>query len=150
MNIDYDYDEYLINCENIRKTNSHLLNLFFDYLKKSGISNKTIDRHLSNVDFYINDFLLRTDAYSMEHGVSMIDDFLGDFFIRKCMWSTPGNIKTTATSIKKFYKCMLEYEKISKTDYDYLCAKIKNSMPIWQERCAIYNDADAPNPFFYF
>lgn len=87
MNIDYDYDEYLINCENIRKTNSHLLNLFFDYLKKSEISNKTINRHLSNVDFYINDFLLRIDAYSM---------------------------------------------------------------PIWQERCAIYNDSDAPNPFFYF
>ena len=50
----------------------------------------------------------------MEEGISMLDEYLGNFFIRKCMWSTPANIKTNATSIKKFYKCMLEHGKIEK------------------------------------
>lgn len=145
-----DYDEYLSKCDSIRETNNSLLELFSEDLKKSGLNNKTINQHLSNVDFYINEYLLRKAPLPMESGTTMIDDFLGNFFIRKCMWSTPGNIKTTATSIKKFYKCMLEHKKILKTDYDFLCSEIKDSMEIWQENCAIYNNPDAPNPFFMF
>lgn len=57
----------------------------------------------------------------------MINGFLG-IFLRKCMWSTPGNIKTTATSIKKFYKSMLDHEKIKKEDYGHLCSEIRNCM----------------------
>lgn len=145
-----DYDTYLKKCADIKELNNSLLELFSDDLKKAGLADKTIKRHLSNVDFYINEYLLRTDALSMESGVTMIDDFLGNFFIRKCMWSTPANIKTTATSIKKFYKSMLDHEKIAKQDYELLCATIKDSMDTWQEDCAVYNDPDSPNPFFIF
>ena len=145
-----DYDTYLNKCNDIRKTNDSLLTLFREDLKKAGLADKTINRHLTNVDFYINEYLIRTDALSIESGVTMIDDFLGNFFIRKCMWSTPANIKTTATSIKKFYKCMLDHEKIAKEDYGLLCTIIKDSLEIWQEDCAIYNDPDAPNSFFMF
>lgn len=145
-----DYDIYLEKCEDIKNTNNSLLEFFCDDLKKAGLTDKTINRHLSNVDFFINQYLIRTDALSMESGITMIDDFLGNFFIRKCMWSTPANIKTTATSIKKFYKCMLDHEKITKQDYELLCAIIKDSMDTWQEDCAVYNDPDLPNPFFMF
>lgn len=145
-----DYNTYLKKCADIKELNNSLLELFSDDLKKAGLADKTIKRHLSNVDFYINEYLLRTDALSMESGVTMIDDFLGNFFIRKCMWSTPENIKTTATSIKKFYKSMLDHEKIAKQDYELLCATIKDSMDTWQEDCAVYNDPDSPNPFFIF
>ena len=145
-----DYDTYLNKCTDIRKINDSLLTLFSDDLKKAGLADKTIQRHLSNVDFFINEYLIRTDALPMESGVTMIDDFLGNFFIRKCMWSTPANIKTTATSIKKFYKSMLYHEKIAEHDYELLCAIIKDSLDIWQEDCAIYNDPDSPNPFFMF
>ena len=86
----------------------------------------------------------------MEKGISMLDEYLGNFFIRKCMWSTPANIKTNATSIKKFYKCMLEHGKIEKEDYDILCSSIKDSMEIWQYDYAIYNDPENQNPFFPF
>ena len=84
----------------------------------------------------------------MEDGTLYLDFFLGDFFIRKCMWSTPGNIKTNAASIKKFYKCMLDNQKIDKSSYDYLCNDIKENLSTWQINCEIYNDPDAPSPFF--
>lgn len=145
-----DYDEYLDKCESIRETNNQLLDLFAEDLTASGLTNKTINRHISNVDFYINEFLLYEDALTMESGTEMLDSFLGDFFIRKCMWSTPGNIKTTAASIKKFYKCMLDHNKIPKEDYASLSSEIKDSMEIWQETCEMYNDPDNPNPFFMF
>lgn len=145
-----DYEQYSKACQTIQKTNTLLLQLFEEDLVKSGLKKNTINRHLSNVDFFLNEFLIRAGALSMEKGISILDEYLGNFFIRKCMWSTPANIKTNATSIKKFYKCMLEHGKIEKEDYDILCSSIKDSMEIWQYDCAIYNAPENQNPFFPF
>ena len=147
---DFDYEEYEKECEKIRMANNEFLDVFAKDLALSGLSPKTIRKHLQNVDFYINDYMLYSDARPMEDGVSMIDDFLGYFFIRKCMWSTPGTIKTTAASIKKFYKSMLEHDNIKKEEYDYLCDEIKEGMDRWQADCAQYNDPSAENPFAWF
>lgn len=111
---------------------------------------KTISRHISNVSFYINEYLLREDARPMTDGVTEIDLFLGNFFIRKCMWSTPATIKSTAASIRKFYKSMLGHEKIRKADYDELCSVIKDEMETWQADCEAFNDPDSVNPFLFF
>ena len=146
----FDYEEYERECDKIRQTNEELLTLFEEELQDSGLSAKTVRRHLSNAEFYINEYLLREEPRPMEDGITELDMFLGFFFIRKCMWSTPGTIKSTAASIKKFYKCMLNHGKISKDDYAYLCDYIKENMEQWQTDCAVYNDPDAPNPFSFF
>lgn len=145
-----NYEDYEKECNRIRYANEGLLALFEEELTGSGLSQKTIRSHLSNVDFYINEYLLREEPLTMEHGTSRLDMFLGFFFIRKCMWSTPATVKSTAASIKKFYKCMLDHNKIKKSHYDFLCADIKENMQQWQEDCAAYNDPDAPNPFDWF
>lgn len=145
-----DYESYEKACKKIHQENETYLDLFETDLILSGLSEKTIYRHLKNVDFYINTFLLREEPRPMTDGTSYLSCFLGNFFIRKCMWSTPGNIKTNATSIKKFYKCMLDHKKIDKDSYDYLCRDIKDNLITWQTDCEIYNDPDAPNPFFPF
>lgn len=94
-----DYEEYEKQCKEIRAENDNLLKIFEEDLKSKGLSEQTIGRHISNVDFYINEYLLREDARTMEEGVAAIDTFLGYFFIRKCMWSTPGTIKSTAATL---------------------------------------------------
>ena len=58
------------------------------------------------------------------------------------MWSTPASVKTTAASLKKFYKSMSDHGKMEKKDYDYVCRDIKESMAYWQECCAEYNNPD--------
>ena len=145
-----DYDEYEKACETIRQENAALLEEFKNHLASKGLSQKTINCHMSNVDFYINDYLLYDDVRTMADGVSRVDDFLGYFFIRKCMWSTPGTIKSTAASIKKFYQCMADNGRILKADYNYLCDVIKDNMPEWQLDCEQYNDPDSPSPFSFF
>lgn len=144
----FDYEDYEKTCAMIQKENEEYLNLFESDLISSGLSDKTVIRHLRNVDFYINTFLLREEPRHMERGAFLLDFFLGDFFIRKCMWSTPGSIKTNAASIKKFYKSMLDHGKIQKNSYDELCREIKDNLNTWQINCEIYNDPDGPNPFF--
>lgn len=134
-----DYEEYEKECEIIRAENGDLIQIFKSELEKKGLSPKTIKAHVDNVDLYINDFLLREDAVHMESGLGHLDTFFY-FFVHKCMWSTPANVKTTAASLKKFYKCMLENGKIDKEDYQYFCETLKEGIPVWQEECADFND----------
>ena len=134
--------DHLDFSEQNEDTNHNYLILFQEDLENAGLKQKNIYNHLSNADLSINDFSGNRMNVTMEEGVTMLGDFLGDFFIRKCMWSTPATVKTTATSLKKFYKCMAEHGKIEKKDYDYVCHDIKESMAYWQECCAEYNNPD--------
>lgn len=134
--------DYLDFSEQNEDTNHEYLLLFQEDLENAGLKQKTIYNHLSNANLFINDFLIYNMDATMEEGVTMLGDFLGDFFIRKCMWSTPATVKTTAVSLKKFYKSMAEHGKIEKKDYDYVCRDIKESMEYWQECCAEYNNPD--------
>lgn len=96
--MDFNYEEYEEKCKEIRSVNEGLLELFaFDL---SDLAPKTVRRHVNNVDFYINDYLLYEDPLTFDEGISKIENFLGYYFIRKCMWSTPGTIKSTAVSIR--------------------------------------------------
>lgn len=146
---DLDYEEFEEECEKIRSANYKYLEIFEKDLTASGLSEKTIRRHLANVDFYLNDFLLRYDIHPMEDGTGMIGEYLGDYFIRKCMWSTPATIKSTAASIKKFYKSMAAHGKLEKDAYDDLCETIKEEMEWWQEDCAQFNDPSELSPFWF-
>ena len=142
LNSDQDsfYEGYERACEERRSENEGYLDEFEEWLEAAGLSDKTIQRHLRNVDFFINTYLLRDDACDMEEGCLRMDDFLGYFFIRKCMWSTPKTINQNATSFKKFYKCMLEKGHITSQSYDMLLADIKTGMPMWLEDCADFNN----------
>ncbi len=134
-----EYQVYEKECNQIREINEGLLELFEKDMVAQGLSERTIRRHISNADSYINDFLLYYDIHPMEDGLHMVSGYLGDFFIRKDLSSTPDTIKTAAASIKKFYQCMLEHGKIKKEDYDYLRWEIHDEMELWQEECAAFN-----------
>ena len=130
-------DEYDKKCEEVRKENAVYLDIFKNDLK--GLSPKTIERHLANAEFYLNEFLLYSVILRMQDGVYEIGEFLGYYFIRKCMWSTPGTIKSTAASIKKFYMSMLSHRLIDSVQYRLLADTIKDNMKEWQKECARYN-----------
>ena len=135
-------------CDAIKEENARMLQLFEEDM--AGLKPKTIDRHLDNVEFFLNTYLLRMGLNDYIKGMDYVDDYLGNFYIRKCMWSTPGNIKTTATSIKKFYQCMLKHEMIQKPDFECMCETISENMWKWQVDCEMYNDPDEINPFGFF
>ena len=118
-----------------RKINTKYIEGFVDELSKKGFVDKTIKNHYFNVDFYLNDFLLREDALTMENGCKdeYLSDFFGYFFIRKCMWSTPDTVKSTIASLKKFYR-------LSKEDYEEFTDTIRVYKEYWIDCCSEYND----------
>ncbi len=140
------YEQYEKECDRIRRGNKHLLNDFEKWLSENNLSNKTIKKHISNVDFYINEFLLYEDAIEAADGVGSIGMFLGYWFIRKAMWASKTAIKESAASLRKFYQFMLETEKITKEAFEHLKDRIKKDMPEWFGRMERYDDPDIEDP----
>ena len=69
------YYEYELECQRQIERNEEFLELFESELMSAGLTRLTIRKHLSNVDFYINSYLLREEPLDMECGCSKIDMF---------------------------------------------------------------------------
>lgn len=127
------------------------LEMFLNWLEDSNLSRKTIEKHFYNVSFYVEEYLnYYQPCTDIKIGCTAIGGFLGDWFIRKCMWSSKTAIKESATSIKKFYKCMLENHRIEKIDYICLCDTIKEEMDTWLAAFDTYMSGELFDPYGIF
>lgn len=126
-----EMDEYVELLEKTRKENGQYLEIFKKDLQTQGLKDQTIQKHIFNIDFYINDFLNCYEIQNMSEGCYDINTFLGGWFIRKASWSSSANIKANAASIKKFYKSMLNHGFVKLEDYNFLCLTIKEDMERW-------------------
>ena len=108
--------------------NKKIIKEFEEWLKEKSLSDKTIKKHISNVDIFINDYLNYYDIETAEEGITSVYSFLNGWFIEKCMWATPYTTKEEAASIKKFYAYMSEKGYVEKEDYKFLCEELKDSM----------------------
>ena len=126
-----DYELYEIKAKQNKNINEKYLEEFENWLNEKNLASKTIRKHLSNVDLYINDYLNYYDAQNMEEGIHSIYGFLNGWFIEKCLWSSKNSIKETAASIKKFYECMSEKKYVNVDDYKKLCREIKDNMEMF-------------------
>lgn len=137
-----DYEKYENECEQIRKENEKLISDFEKWLSDKNLSSNTIEKHTSNVDFYVNEFLLYEDAVEAKDGADEIGMFLGYWFIKKAMWANKSAIKENAASLKKFYQFMYEQGKISEEAFFALKESIKEEMPEWLATMDRYDDPD--------
>lgn len=135
-------DNYEIKLEENEKRNKNFIQEFEFWLNEKGLVQKTIKKHTSNIDLYLNNFLNFRDITKMEDGINEIDSFLGDWFVRKCMWSSKSSIKENASSIKKFYQCMKEKGYVKEEEYNSLCEEIKDNMECWLEFMDDYDNDD--------
>lgn len=135
-----DYAKYEQECKKIRKENAQLLEAFETWLQKAKLSDKTIRKHVENIDFYINEFLLYEDAIEAKDGAGDVSMFLGYWFIKKAMWASPAHIKNNAASLKKFYTFLYEQGKIEQEELDDLKDMIKEGMPDWIATMKRYDD----------
>ncbi|MCX5944833.1 MAG: recombinase [Cyanobacteria bacterium] len=136
---DSDYD---IQCQKIRKENTALLGEFSGWLEEAGLAAATIGSHCTNLDFYLNHFLLYADTLKPADGVCYVGEFLGDWFIHKAMWSNKATIKANVASLKKFYAFMAERGLVKPEEFASLKQQIKNELPEWLGAVERYNDPE--------
>ena len=121
------------------KQNEEYLRIFENELKEKGLSAKTIREHVSNVDLLLNHYLPGYEEdYQMADGMNSLYGFF-DFFIRKCMWSTPASVKKMGASLKKFYKCMMEHGLVDKEEFKEFSETLKEEIPYTMMKCDDYN-----------
>jgi hypothetical protein len=139
------YKEFEKKCDVIRTENAKLLTGFVEWLASKGLSASTITNHHRNAGVYLNTYLLYVKPIKARDGASHAYDFLGYWFIRKCLWATPTSMKSLAASIKKFYAFMAEKGEVSQDAYDDLREIIKYELPDWLNTLHRYDSGD--NPF---
>ena len=132
--------------------NNIILEKFESSLKKQGLTQKTIYNHLNNISFYVNDFLINQMTFEDDKDnlimpdaidgveIELVDEFLGNFFIRKCMWSTESTIKSNITSFKKFYTFLEKEGLIDKFELKDMKEGIKELKDDWIRKVNLYND----------
>ena len=134
-----DYDKQ---CQEIRQENITLLGEFSAWLADAGLSTATIRSHRYNLDFFLNHFLLYGDTLRAPDGVGYVGEFLGDWFIRKAVWSSKTSIKSNAASLKKFYAFMAEKGMVKPEELTALKQQIKEEMTDWLDTLDRYNNFD--------
>lgn len=133
-------DNYEIELEKNKKRNENYIQEFEAWLKEKNLAPKTIKKHLSNIELYLNEYLNYYEITKMEDGIFDVYSFLNDWFIRKCLWASKFSIKENASSIKKFYQCMSEKEYVKVEDYKLLCKEIKDNMEEFLDSINAYDD----------
>lgn len=124
--------------EQIEKDNEKLLSGFEQWLIDAGLSNATIGRHVSNISFFLEHFLQYYEPVDARAGADHVPEFLGDWFIRKAMWSSVASIKGNAASLKKFYAFLAECGEVDRQVVKNLNQTIKVGMPIWLDNMREY------------
>ena len=132
--------DYWLKVEENKERNQKYIIEFEEWLNKKGLVNKTIRKHINNVDLYVNDYLNYYDITKIEEGVYLVYPFLDGWFIEKCMWASRNSLKETAASIKKFYQYMSENNYVNKKDYEYMCSFIKENMDNFLEQVDAFED----------
>jgi site-specific recombinase XerD len=137
-----EYERYEAECEKRKEENHTFLIGFTRYLENKKLSKKTIDKHVHNINFYINDFLLYESPEKAFDGVNQLNYFLGYWFIRKAMWASPASIKENITSLKHFYTYMNRIGQITDEELLDMKEEIKESKSEWIKTVIQYDDPD--------
>lgn len=129
-----------MNIKQIKTQNKKLLKEFENILIKQLLTKKTIEKHLDNIDFFINDYLLYyDDLFEAKDGIWSVDDFLGNWFITKAMWASKDTINSNITSIKKFYTLLKDINEVSEEEFKDLLLTIKQNKKNWIENLEEYD-----------
>ncbi len=132
------YDKY---CNEIRANNELMLRSFRLYLKEvQGLSQKVIDKHCSNLDFFVNQYLL---YYGIETVISNIygcQGFLGGWFGSKVIWATVSTIKSNGASIKKLYDFLNDVGVVTTDDLAEVKLVIRESIELGIEELEDVDD----------
>ena len=101
-------DDYDRQVAEIHSYNAPFYEQFAAALTASGLSERTVQSHVENVQFFADHYLTYSEPLRRvdEADVSDVGLFLSDWFLRKAMWSSPSAVRSNIASFKKFFQWM--------------------------------------------
>lgn len=131
MGIDEKYEVWEKEMNKLKRINAKILLEFEDYLKSKSLKSTTIKKHIFDIEVYAKAFLLNNELIPIEEGVLYIDDYLGDYFVRKVVWSSKAVIRRNIVSFKKFYTFLNEKGLVSNENLQEMKEVIKCEQKDW-------------------
>jgi len=130
----YDYDAQV---RAIRTYNQPLLDDFEVWLEQSGLSEKTVETHVSNIDFFTNYLVYYQPLKKLDEANSGdVWMFLADWFPRKALWSSVTSVKSYLASFKKFFQWMGETGRVSPQTFADVLNTLKEDRDAFLRRVA--------------
>lgn len=109
-----DTSDYDVRVRAIQAANQPILNAFEVWLEQSGLSEKTIQIHVSNIDFFTNYLVYYEPLKKLDEANSGdLWMFLDDWFPRKALWASITSVTSYLASFKKFFRWMGETGRVS-------------------------------------
>jgi len=104
-----DTSDYDVRVRAIQAANQPILNAFEVGLEQSGLSEKTIQIHVTNIDFFTNYLVYYEPLKKLDEANSGdVWMFLDDWFPRKALWASITSVTSYLASFKKFFRWMGE------------------------------------------
>ena len=130
-----------------------LLDEFYEYLKTKNLTQKTINLHCNRLGFYIFYYLMDYELYDYDTDLfsyspfyivneHYIDNFLGNFYIRKVLSSSVSDLKGYITAFNKYIDFLEDKRLIDKNDKKVLKNGIKLYKDIWIYKMEAYDNPE--------
>ena len=73
---DYEWEDYDTRERRLKEEDDKYLKEFKNSMVKAGLSKKTIQKHMYNIEFFLHDYLIGyTDDGTMQSGLHEVDSF---------------------------------------------------------------------------
>lgn len=123
------------------KNNEKMLAAFKEYMiTVKGLSEKTVKRHIEQLDFYLTIYLTEYEQATPMNSTDAAGNFLGDFFVRKNLMSSHTSLKQNGSALKKLYQFLYEAGEISKIDLTEINESIRTGTQEGEEYLSLTDD----------
>ena len=134
------FEEFDQVADEVRKNNEYLLEAFKDYLAAENLSEKTIKKYASYVDDYINLYLLYSRIITPVSNEGNLTDYLGYWASGKMIWTSLDGLRKSSTSLRKFYKFLVQVGEITEEQFKQVNESIKEGKELGENEFELESD----------
>ena len=120
-------------------TNEDCLHLFESRLREADLAYKTVSSHERGARLFLIDYLAGEGIWSTEAGVSVVEDFLGNWLIYSYELSSKTLLTDSARGIKRFYQCMAKEELVEESLCRAVRELIQEHIDEWVDAMVLYD-----------
>ena len=112
----------------LEKEVEKFVELFYNYLKQEkGISEETASEHAHQISFFALHYLIGYEEKShLDVTGSDIEDYLGNWYIRKVLNSNKSDVRPALVAFKKFYKFLHERGNLEEEELNDILSACDN------------------------
>ena len=112
----------------LEKEVEKFVELFYNYLKQEkGISEETASEHAHQISFFALHYLIGYEEKShLDVTGSDIEDYLGNWYIRKVLNSNKSDVRPALVAFKKFYKYLHERGNVEEEQLNDILSACEN------------------------